>query len=107
MQVDEFGEPAIGELAEWNQVENVILRLPPDKQWMHYQKKRGASPASCQLDHLLVSKSLAQATDAQPDMLRKGLAKNADRYTGPRFPKVGTNKPIASDHCPVVIELKL
>jgi endonuclease/exonuclease/phosphatase family metal-dependent hydrolase len=108
MQADEFGEPAIGDLVEWNELENVVLRLPADDQWTHYQKKHGVSPASYQqLDYLLVSKTLAQANDTQPEIFRKGLARNADRYTGPRFPEVGPSKPIASDHCPVVIELKL
>jgi endonuclease/exonuclease/phosphatase family metal-dependent hydrolase len=108
MQVDEFGEPAIGDLVDWNQVENVVLRRPAEEQWTHYQAKRGAVPASYQqLDYLLVSRSLAQATDAEPEIFRKGLARNADGYSGPRFPKVGARKPVASDHCPVVIELKL
>jgi endonuclease/exonuclease/phosphatase family metal-dependent hydrolase len=108
MQVDQFGEPAIGDLVHWNQVENVVSRLPADEQWTHYQKKHGASPASYQqLDYLLVSNSLAAATAAQPEIFRKGLARNADRYTGPRYPKVGPNTPIASDHCPVVVDLEL
>jgi hypothetical protein len=40
-------------------------------------------------------------------VIRKGLAKRADRYTGPRFPEVGLDQPAASDHCPLVFDVTL
>jgi hypothetical protein len=56
---------------------------------------------------VLVSKSLAAATQAVPTIVRKGLPTGATRYTGPRFDGVGEVWPKASDRCPVVIDLEL
>jgi hypothetical protein len=38
---------------------------------------------------------------------RKGLTTQATLYAGPRFPEVGEKTPVASDHCPVVLDLTL
>jgi hypothetical protein len=35
MQTDGEGEPAIGPIVEWTQVENVVNRLPEEEQWTH------------------------------------------------------------------------
>jgi hypothetical protein len=37
--------------------------------------------------------------------VRKGQPLRANRYTGERFPGIGLDRPKASDHCPVVMEL--
>jgi hypothetical protein len=85
------------------------------------QVERVAAPKPCFLFHtriLLSAREGGQASAepasayrkrraAVPEIVRKGLTKLADRYTGPRFPEVGTVKPVASDHCPVVIDLTL
>ena len=99
----------IAELVEWSQVENVVNRLPAEDRWTHYFRERSAPRKDSyeQLDYLLLSKSLAASTPAVPEIVRKGLTKRADRYTGPRFPEVGEAKPVASDHCPVVLDVTL
>ena len=102
LQADEQGEPAIGELVEWDQVVNVVDRLPEDERWTHYYKAR---KHYTQLDYLLLSRSLADANPAVPQIMRKGLPLRAERYTGERFNGVGRDHPKASDHCPVVMAL--
>ena len=104
MQTDDEGEPAIGALVEWDQVENVVERLPKEEQWTHYYDDRNKYS---QLDYLLPSASLAEASPEMPEIVRVGLPRRADRYTGKRLPGVGDNTPKASDHCAVVATLKL
>lgn len=99
------GSSGIDSLVDWDQVENVVTRLPEADQWTHFFK--GGNEYR-QLDYLLPSASLAEASvESVPEILRMGMPLRADRYTGPRFPGVGMDKPKASDHCPVVIDLTI
>ena len=82
LQTDDEGEPAIGSLVEWSQVENVVERLPKEEQWTHYYDDRNKYT---QLDYLLPSKALAEASPDPPEIMRKGLPRRAERYTGPRL----------------------
>jgi endonuclease/exonuclease/phosphatase family metal-dependent hydrolase len=102
METDDQGEPAVGELVEWDQVENVVERRPDDDQWTHYYDDRNEYK---QLDYLLLSKSLAEANPGAPEIMRKGMPLRATGYTGERFKGVGLHNPKASDHCPVVMTL--
>jgi endonuclease/exonuclease/phosphatase family metal-dependent hydrolase len=104
METDAEGSPAIDAIVNWDQVENVVARRPQDDQWTHYFDDRNKYS---QLDYLLPSTALAGATAAEPEILRMGLPKRADRYTGPRFDDVGEDNPKASDHCPVIWNLEL
>ncbi len=104
METDNEGKPAIEAIVDWNQVENVVARRPQDDQWTHYFDDRDKYS---QLDYLLPSTALAEASTAVPDILRKGLPKRAKRYTGERFKDVGEDNPKASDHCPVIWDLEL
>ena len=106
---DEAGSSAIGELVDWEELEDVASRLPAEERWTHFFRKRSGPVRNSyhQLDYLLLSRSLARASSAAPELVRKGLPQRADRYTGARFPGVGLDAPAASDHCPVVIELEL
>ncbi|MEU6666015.1 endonuclease/exonuclease/phosphatase family protein [Streptomyces sp. NPDC046727] len=99
------GDSGIEQVVNWDQVENVVARLPEDDQWTHYWDD---GDEYRQLDYLLPSTSLAQAAPhALPEIFRKGVPLRAVKYTGPRFPGVGQDKPKASDHCPVVFELEV
>jgi endonuclease/exonuclease/phosphatase family metal-dependent hydrolase len=100
------GSSGIDQLVNWDQVENVVARrLPEDDQWTHYFS---GGDEYRQLDYLLPSTSLAQAApDASPEIFRKGMPLRAVKDKGPRFPGVGQDKPKASDHCPVVIDLEV
>lgn len=107
METDDQGEPGISDLVEWDQVANVVDRLPEDERWTHYFKGRGAlPPAYRQLDYLLLPRSLAEQNPHAPHIERRGMPKRATRYSGERFSGVGQNSPKASDHCPVVMELQ-
>ena len=54
---------------------------------------------------MLLSKSLAKASAAEPELMRKGLPLRAKQYAGERFPGVGEDTPKASDHCPMVMDV--
>jgi endonuclease/exonuclease/phosphatase family metal-dependent hydrolase len=91
---------AIAGLVEWDQVENVVTRRADDDQWTHFFD---AEDEYQQLDYMLLSKSLAERTGGEPEITRKGMPLAATRSDGERFVGVGQHKPIASDHCPVVM----
>lgn len=109
LQADEQGESGITELVEWDQVVNVVDRLPEDEHWTHFFKGSSSgslNPVYHQLDYLLLSKSLAERNLHSPHIERRGLPRRASQYSGERFPGVGQNSPKASDHCPIVMELQ-
>ncbi len=61
-----------------------------------------------QLDYLLLSPALATSNPAaKPEVVRSGQPWRAERVQAQRFPRVGWDRPKASDHCPVVIELEV
>ena len=101
----------ISNLVTWPEVENVLGRLPAPDRWTHFyetKKTPDSNPESYkQLDYLLVSRSLANATAAAPTVVRDGLCRNAALYAGSHFSGVGDSRPAASDHCPVAITLTL
>jgi len=83
--------------------ENIVRRRAPEDRWTTYH---GAEDQYAQLDAMLLSPALARAnTDVVPEIIRMGQPWRAVRYQGPRFPRVGWDRPKASDHCPVVCEL--
>jgi endonuclease/exonuclease/phosphatase family metal-dependent hydrolase len=104
LEADAQGATGIDELVAWDQVENVVERLPAPERWTHYFAGRGEYH---QLDYMLLSRSLAEANPDAPEIMRKGQPLRADRYQGPHFAGVGQDRPKASDHCPVVMPLSL
>ena len=103
-EADQDTTSGIGGLVDWDQLENVVERLPTEEQWTHFYPR---GKAYRQLDYMLLSKSLAAQNDGNPEIMRKGTPLRAERYTGERFPGVGLDNPKASDHCPVVMTLAL
>lgn len=82
---------------------NIMQRRQAEDRWTTYH---GAEDQYAQLDYILLSPAMANANPAAvPEIIRDGLPYRARRYEGPRFPRVGWDRPKASDHCPVVVEL--
>jgi endonuclease/exonuclease/phosphatase family metal-dependent hydrolase len=77
----------------------------PTDRWTSYF---GRDDVYSQLDHIILSPGVAAANpQARPEIIRSGQPHRAARYKGERYPRVGWDRPKSSDHCPVVIELKL
>jgi len=105
---DVQGRSAIRELVQWGAVENILDRLPEDERWTHFfaGSRYGLQPAYRQLDFLLPSAGLAARNPGLPEVERRGQPGRARRYQGERFEGIGDNRPKASDHCPILFELR-
>lgn len=95
---------ALDDLLKHPGLVNVVGRLPPEEQWTHFYAKEKDYK---QLDYILLSKSLAEKNTGQPSIMRKGLAKKAEKYKGPWLDNVGETKPVASDHAAVYMDIEL
>lgn len=74
-----------------------------EDRWTHYY---GTEDNYHQLDYLLASPALAAKNpNAKPMIIRNGQPYRAERYQGARWPRVGYDRPKASDHCPVLVSL--
>ena len=91
---------------------DLMDRLPAIERWTHHWAE-GRELAA--LDHVFVSRALAQANPrARPTVIRSGLPYRVPvermRPTPAafeRYPRVGFDRPKASDHCPVAVSLRL
>jgi endonuclease/exonuclease/phosphatase family metal-dependent hydrolase len=95
----------LGPLVDPRFAVNLMQRRPPMDRWTTYY-----APADLytQLDFILASPALANANpQAVPEIIRGGQPYRARRYEGPRYPRVGWDRPKASDHSPVVVELEV
>ena len=83
---------------------DAVKRIADTKdRWTHFFPD---ARAYRQLDYVLLSPALARKNkEAVPRILRQGLPYRAERYRGPRYPRIGWDRPKASDHCPVVVDL--
>ncbi|MGP9819870.1 endonuclease/exonuclease/phosphatase family protein [Salinarimonas sp. NSM] len=99
--------------------------LPEGERWTYYHREtsdgRVVAERHVQLDVVLLSPALAAANPAaRVEILRRGLPyrvpldpAHPDRSIGhlatraDRYPRIGWERPRASDHCPVVVEIDL
>jgi endonuclease/exonuclease/phosphatase family metal-dependent hydrolase len=105
---------------------NPLSKLPAHERWTSFfrraaERDRAGEEQHVQLDYILLSPALAAANpDARPELIRRGLPYHVpldpahpDRSIGylatrgDRYPRVGWDRPKASDHCPLVVELDI
>jgi predicted extracellular nuclease len=91
--------------------ENVVERRPEMDRWTLYHTRGPQERHLCQLDYLLLSRRLAaRNATAVPDIVRNGQPWRTVFPAGQdvdRFPRVGWDRPKASDHCPVAVTLDI
>ncbi len=91
---------------------DLVERLTPIERWTHYWSE-GRELAA--LDHVFVSRAMARANpQAEPKVVRSGLPWRVPvermrpaPQAFERYPRVGFDRPKASDHCPVAVRLRL
>lgn len=108
--VGDLNEPAVAETDPARSIAPVfesfavdlLSRIPPAERWTFHQPH--SAVYTCP-DALLASPALAARwPDTRPEILRIGLDRDAERYTGDRLAGVGAHRPHASDHAAVVID---
>ena len=86
-------------------------RLAPEKCWTLFHSRGPQERHLCQLDYLLASPQLAEHNpDALPEFVHNGQPWRTPFPPGQdveRYPRTGWDRPKASDHSPVVVELNL
>lgn len=91
--------------------ENVVERRPALDRWTLYHTRGPKERHLCQLDYILLSKRLAQASSGMtPDIIRRGQPWRTPFPAGQevdRYPRTGWDRPKASDHCPVAMTVNL
>lgn len=100
-------ESSINVLLEGGFCENLVERRPEMDRWTLYHTRGPNERHLCQLDYILASPSLARNNmQAVPDIIRQGQPFRAvfpPNQKVERFPRIGWDRPKASDHCPVVV----
>jgi len=105
---------------------NPLADLPAHERWTYFYRQpaeSGRTPEEqhTQLDYLLLSPALAAANPhPQVEIIRRGLPyrvpldpRHPDRSIAylatraDRYPRVGWDRPKASDHCPLVMEIEV
>ena len=87
--------------------ENLVARHDPMARWTLYHTRGPEERHLCQLDYMLASPALADKNpNVKPDIIRNGQPYRTIFPLGQeveRFPRVGWDRPKASDHCPVAM----
>lgn len=91
--------------------ENSMRRRDPLDRWTLYHARGPEEQHLCQLDYIWLSSGLAAANPAaMPEIIRNGQPFRTPFPPGQeveRYPRIGWDRPKASDHCPVAITLHL
>ena len=105
-ETDGVPDPAhgLGPLLDSGLVVDTVKRIAdPRDRWTHFYAR---DRVYNQLDYLLLSPALAARNPEPPRIVRSGMPYRAERATVPRFPRIGWDRPKASDHCAVVMDLE-
>ena len=90
---------------------DLMSRLPQMERWTLFHSRGPEEQHLCQLDHVFASPSLAERNPgAVPEVIRGGQPWRTPFPPGqdvPRYPRIGWDRPKASDHCPVVVTLNV
>ncbi|SPJ25118.1 endonuclease/exonuclease/phosphatase family protein [Palleronia abyssalis] len=84
---------------------NLLETLPETDRWTHYY---AWDRQKTQLDYLIASPALARKMVGSPRIIRGGMpyrVPNTDDLA--RWPRIGWDRPKASDHCPVIAEFRI
>ncbi|MFN7010082.1 MAG: endonuclease/exonuclease/phosphatase family protein [Allorhizobium sp.] len=91
--------------------ENAMLRRDVLDRWTLYHARGPQEQHLCQLDYLWLSPALSLKNAGRvPDIIRNGQPHRTPFPPGQaveRYPRIGWDRPKASDHCPVVMSLEL
>lgn len=91
--------------------DNIVRRRSEMDRWTLFHSRGPEEQHLCQLDYIFLSQALARHNpDAFPEIIRQGQPYRTVMPAGQqveRFPRVGWDRPKASDHCPVVVSLEL
>jgi predicted extracellular nuclease len=96
------GESGLDPLLDNSFAVNLVERRTTKDQWTHYYSGENHKT---QLDYMLASPAFAAANEGTPDIIRVGQPYRVPNLKDPRYPRIGWDRPKASDHCPVVIEI--
>lgn len=84
---------------------NLVEMLPEFERWTHYY---ASARHKTQLDYIIASPALAEKIVGLPEIVRLGMPYRVPNSSDlPRFPRIGWDRPKASDHCPVVVEFRV
>ncbi|MEO0498821.1 MAG: endonuclease/exonuclease/phosphatase family protein [Pseudomonadota bacterium] len=90
---------------------DLLTRLTPMERWTLFHSRGQREQHLCQLDYILVSPRLASLNQhVKPEIVRGGQPHRTPFPKGfevERYPRTGWDRPKASDHCPVVVEISL
>ncbi|OLP54433.1 endonuclease [Rhizobium rhizosphaerae] len=91
--------------------ENVLTRLDAMERWTLFHTRGATERHLCQLDYIWLSQALSAANpQARPEIIRAGQPFRTPFPPGQeveRYPRIGWDRPKASDHCPVVVSLEI
>lgn len=84
---------------------NTLNLLPQEERWTHYY---ASQKHKTQLDYIIASPAMFKMVKGKPTVIRNGMPHrllNSDDIK--RFPRIGWDRPKASDHCPLVVEFDI
>jgi len=84
---------------------NLVENLPLAQRWTHHYAPESSHR---QIDYILASPALAAKNpNVQPEIIRNGQPYRVPNVEAERYPRVGFDRPKASDHCAVAVTLNV